>query len=63
MPVFYSEIDVAAFNLTAMSAITTPCGKAAQGAPLTGQHAGHPGKNPVLLSLGHEIMSQIENAL
>jgi len=46
-----------------MPAITVPCGKDAQGVPLSGKLAGHPGKDPVLLSLEHEIMSQIENAL
>jgi Asp-tRNA(Asn)/Glu-tRNA(Gln) amidotransferase A subunit family amidase len=54
---------VVPFNLNGMPAITLPCGKDVQGAPLSGQLAGHPGKNPVLLSLAHEIKSQFENAL
>jgi len=46
-----------------MPGFTAPCGKDAQGVPLSGQLAGHTAKGPVLLTLAHGIMSQIENAL
>jgi Asp-tRNA(Asn)/Glu-tRNA(Gln) amidotransferase A subunit family amidase len=46
-----------------MPTMTLPCGKNAQGVPLSGQLAGHSGKDPVLLAPAHEIMGQIENTL